>query len=139
VVYFVLINSAVNANLEKAKKIFEEAKEYAASQQSFLQKLRNLKEFFQSAAKTLKGSKLFADEFGAKAERIKFFEGDDFAKFVEQSKNDIRDLLALNDKLMAVVKSKIFTSGEDIAPEVKAIFKELEKTMLKIKERVYAR
>ncbi len=138
-VYFIKINAAAKSNLERAKALFEAAKEYIKEQQPFLQKVRNLQDSLKKAIYALKGSKVFADEMSAKVERIKFFEGNDFNAYVPNSKKDIEDLLTLNDKLIAVVKMDVFVEGEDLAPEVKRFFEEVAQNVESVKARVYGR
>ncbi|SMC08666.1 hypothetical protein [Nitratiruptor tergarcus] len=136
-VYYLKMHAAASSNLERAKALFESAKEYVKQQQPLLAKVRNLKESLKKAIFAIKGSKLFADEMSAKVERIKFFEGDDFNNYVQNSKRDIEDLLILNDKLIAVVHTEIFAEDEDLAREVKQFFDEIKEVVEKIKGRVY--
>ncbi len=137
IVYLVLINKAAASNLERAQEIFEEAKNYAHDKEILMQQLQKIKEFLDSAIEELKAAKVFATEFSAKLERIKFFEGIDFENFAQPSKEDVQLLLGLKNALDTIVQSELCKEDEDISDEVKVLFENLGNEIEKLKRRVY--
>ena len=137
IVYLILINKAAASNLERAQEIFEEAKNYAHDKEILMQQLQKIKEFLDSAIEELKAAKVFATEFDARVERIKFFEGEDFENFTQTSKEDVQLLLGLKNRLDTIVKSELCKEEEDISEEVKALFEDLGNEIEKLKRRVY--
>ena len=138
IVYWVMISAAASSNLSRAQALFEGAKEYVQQQREFLQHLKRWKEFLKKAVQTLKGAKLFSDELSAKVERIKFFEGNDYQKYRQNSQQDIADLIKLNHMLVAFVEMEICKKEDEIDQEVQKFFNELEKMVERIKQRVYS-
>ncbi len=138
IVYWVMVNAAASSNLSKAQALFEEAKEYVNKQKEFLQRVKAWREFLQKVIDTVKSAKIFSDELSAKVTRIKFFEGDDFTKYKETSKEDVKDLLRLNEQLIVFTTMELCKEGDAISPEVENFFDELYQSVENIKKRVYS-
>ncbi|MRI58899.1 MAG: hypothetical protein C6H99_05265 [Epsilonproteobacteria bacterium] len=136
-VYLAFVGKAASMNLQRAEAIFEAAKSYVEQKEPFLHKVKTLKEFFQKALATLKSARIFGDEYEARAKRIRFFEGDDFEALSSPSKTDIIDLCYLKNDLEVIVASKPYEQNDMVAPEVVALFDDVDRDVAKIKQRIY--
>ncbi len=136
-VYLALLNRAASQNLQRAEAIFEAAKEYVKEKEPFMQKVKGFREFFKKALETIKGARIFGDEFEAKVKRIRFFEGDDYEALSSGSQEDVKILCLLRNDLEVVVAMKPFEKDGAVASEVVSLIEDIEKDVESAKKRVY--
>ncbi len=137
IVYLIVLNSTAAKNLRLARQIYDEVKEYIQKHEPLLQKVKNLKTFLQQSVRKIKGVKVLGDEFGARVQRVRYFEGDDFEQYQPLSKEETMKLLELKAKAAALVQMRLVATQEGIAKEVEEFFEEVEKEIEKIKEWIY--
>jgi hypothetical protein len=137
-VYWMLANTAAAKNLSKAKEIFARAKEWSEEQRAFIEKLKKMGEFLQEGIYALQAERYFGDEFGARVKRARFFEGDDYEAMSPVAKDEVATAQRLQAALRRMTDLKLYaTSDYEVAPDVKAVFKEARKEVDGIKKRIY--
>jgi len=136
-VYLALVSKAASSNLQRAEAIFEAAKSYVQEKEPFMHKVKALREFFQKALQTLKGARVFGDEFEARAKRIRFFEGNDYEALSAPSKEDIKDLCVLKNDLEVIVAIKPCEKDGTVAVEIVELFEDVDKDVSQIRRRIY--
>ncbi|BAF70954.1 hypothetical protein [Nitratiruptor sp. SB155-2] len=136
VVYLLLKQKAVSQNLKKAQLIYDSAMAYTQNKQEEIEKISALMQFLKEASFHCEGAKWFLEEYTAKTNRIRFFEGNDFTSFCDISKEDVNTLLELMEKVDTTIHRNII-DHEDILPEARKRYEDLGNYVLSIKERIY--
>ncbi len=139
IAYLIVLNSAAAKNLQLAQQIYEEAKAYIQSHEPLLQKVKNLKVFLKESFQKVKGMKILGDEFVARVQRVRYFEGDDFEQYQPLSRDETMTLLQLKGKASALLQMRLVATQDGIAKEVEEFFERVGEDLQKIKEWIYRR
>ena len=136
-VYYLMLQSAAKKNLAAAKALFEDVKNWAQEQREQIEKIKKVCEFLEDAIFTIKGCRLFGDEYGARVKRERFFEGDDFVKMSDIGKSEIQSAQSLLAKLTQLASLRLYAKDFEIAQSTRSILQDARSFLNSLKAKIY--
>ncbi len=136
-VYLFLASGAAKSNLEIAKGMLNNVKEWSEEQRSFIEKLKNLTSYLHQSLQNMRGAKVFGEEFAARVKRARFFEGDEIEQMSDMARGEIEHAHKLLQTLASVAALKLYAKDWELSEHVKEQLEETGRFVEELKAQIY--